>query len=44
MFKGTGLQALDLDQYPQGTMKNIMGNFYEADIQKSYAWAQGKDG
>ena len=42
MFEGTGLAALDLDQDPQTMLKNKMGNFHEANFQKSYAQAQGK--
>ena len=42
MFKVTGLTALYLDQDPQAALKNKMGNFDEAYIQKAYAWAQGK--
>ena len=43
IFEGTGITALDLDQDPQSAMKNKISNFDEADLQKSYAWAQGKD-
>ena len=42
IFKGTGLTALYLDQGPQVLLKNKMGNFDEAKLQKSYAWAQSK--
>ena len=43
MFKVIFLTALDPDQDPQYALKNKMGNFDEADIQKSYTQAQGKD-
>ena len=43
MFEGIHLKTLYLDKYPRGALKNKLGNFDEADIQKSYAWAQGKD-
>ena len=43
MFEGTGLTTLYLDQEPQSALKRKMGNFDEADIQKDYARAQGKD-
>ena len=43
MFKGTCLTELDLDQDPQAALKNKIGNFYEADIQKAYARVQWKD-
>ena len=43
MFKGTGITALDLFQDHQSALKNKRGNFYEADLQKVYAWAQLKD-
>ena len=43
MFKGTGITALYLYQDPQAVFNNKMGNFYETDLQKSYAWTQGKD-
>ena len=36
MFKGTGLTALYLDQDPQAALKNKMGNFDEAYLQKAY--------
>ena len=42
MLKSTGLKTIDLERYPQASLKNKMGNFYEADIQKAYAPAQGK--
>ena len=35
--------ALDLDQDLQAALKNKMGNFYGAYLQKAYARAQGKD-
>ena len=35
--------ALDLDQDPQSGLKNKMGHFDEAYLQKSYAQAQVKD-
>ena len=34
MFEDTGITALYLDQYPQAALKNKMGNFDEADLQK----------
>ena len=34
MFEDTGLTVLDLDQYPQYALKNIMVNFDGVDIQK----------
>ena len=34
---------MDLDQYPQAALKNKMGNFDKADLQKDYSWEQGKD-
>ena len=43
MFKGTGLMALDLYQDPQSDLKDKIGNFYEADLHKAYAWARGMD-
>ena len=43
MFEGTGLMALDLYHDPQSSMKNKMGNFDEADLQKFYAQAQVQD-
>ena len=43
MFEGTGLTALDLNQDPQGILKNTMGNIDESDLQKSFAHTQGKD-
>ena len=42
MFRGTGITALDLDQDPQASLKNKMGNFDESDLQKAYAQAQSK--
>ena len=36
MFEGTGLTALYLDQDPQAALKNKMGNFDEAYLQKAY--------
>ena len=42
IFKGTGLTGLYLDQDPKAALKNKMGNFYEADLQKASAWSQGK--
>ena len=43
MFDGTSFTVLDIYQYPQAMLKNKMGKFNEEDIQKSDAWAQGKD-
>ena len=43
MFEGTWLSALYLDQDPKFTLKNKMGNFDEADLQKAYTPTQGKD-
>ena len=43
MFDGTDLTVLYLDQYPHNVLKNKIGNFDEADLQKAYARAQGKD-
>ena len=43
MFEGTGLMVLDLDQDPQVSSTNKMGNFYETDLQKAYAQSQGKN-
>ena len=42
MFKGTDLTELDLDQELQAALKNKIGNFDEADLQKAYTQAQGK--
>ena len=42
IYEGTGLTALDLYQDPQSALKNKMGNFDEADIQKGCAWQQVK--
>ena len=43
MFEGTWIMALYLYQVPQYALKNKMGNFDEADLQKSYSREQGKD-
>ena len=43
MCEVTGLMALDLDQDPHAALNNKMINFDEADFQKNYAQAQGKD-
>ena len=43
MFEGTWLSALYLDQDPKFTLKNKMGKFDEADLQKAYTPTQGKD-
>ena len=43
MFEGTSITAIYLDQDPQAALKIKMVNFYEADLQKAYARAQGKD-
>ena len=43
MFKGTGLVVLELYQDRQAALKNKMGYFYEADLQKSYYQLQGND-
>ena len=43
MLQATGLTTIDLYQYPQAALKNKIGNFDKADLQKSYAWSQGKD-
>ena len=43
IFKVTGIIALYLDQGPQSVLKNKMVIFYEADLQKDFAQAQGKD-
>ena len=43
IFEDTGIAALYLDQNPQAVLKKKMKNLYEADLQKSYAQAQGKD-
>ena len=40
MFKGTGLTVLYIDQEPQTELKNKMGNFDDADLQKAYDWEQ----
>ena len=42
MFEGPGITALYLYQNPQVALKNKMGNFDEADLQKAYVQAQGK--
>ena len=42
MLEGTGLTELDLDQDPQASLKNKMGNFDEVGLQKAYTWAHGK--
>ena len=42
MFEGTSLTEIYLDQDPQAALKNKMGKFDEADIQKAYARTQGK--
>ena len=41
LFKGTGITKIYLDQDPQAAMNKKMGNFYEADLQKAQARAQG---
>ena len=43
MFEVTGPPSLYLYQDPQSALKNKMGKFYEADIQKAYTRSQGKD-
>ena len=43
MFNDKGLAEFYLDQDPQDMLNNNMGNFDEADLQKYYAWALGKD-
>ena len=43
MFEGTGLTAFDLYQDSQDALKNKIGNFDDANLQKDYARAQGKD-
>ena len=43
MFEGTGPKSLGIYQDPQATLKNQMGPFDEADIQKYYARVQVKD-
>ena len=43
MFEVTGLMSLSLDQDPQATLENQIGNFDELDLQKFYAHAQEKD-
>ena len=42
MFEVTVLTTLELDQDPQSALKNKMGDFDEADLQKAYAQSQGK--
>ena len=42
MFEGMVITALGLDQDPQAALKK-RENCYEADLQKSYKQAQGKD-
>ena len=43
VFESIGLTELVLYQDPQAALKKKMGNFDEADIQKSQTRAQGKD-
>ena len=43
IFKCTGLKTLCIDQDPQAALKYKMVNFDEADLQRYYAQAQGKD-
>ena len=43
ILEGTGITSLDLDQDHQAALENKMGNFDEADLQKSCAQLQGKD-
>ena len=43
IFEGTLIKELDIYQDPQYALKNKMGNFDEADLQKYYALEQGKD-
>ena len=43
MSEGTVLTELYLYQDPQAALKNKMVNFDDEDLQKAYAWAQGKD-
>ena len=43
MFEGTDLTALNLYQDPQAALKNKIGNFDQAYLQKAYTRAQGKD-
>ena len=38
-----GFTALYLDQETQASLKKTMGNFDDADLQKAYAHAKGKD-
>ena len=42
MFVGTGLKELDLYQDPRSALKNKIGKFDEADLQKAYARERGK--
>ena len=42
MFEGTSLTEIYLDQDPQAALKNKIGNFDEAELQKPYAQVQGK--
>ena len=42
LFEGTGITKLYLDQDPQAALKNKIGNFDEAELQKPYAQVQGK--
>ena len=42
MFDGTDLTVLYLDQYPHNVLKNKIGNFDEAGLQKAYAREPGK--
>ena len=41
-FEGTGLTEFDIYQDPQDALKDKIGNFDEADLQKAYARSQGK--
>ena len=43
MFEVTVLTTLELDQDPQSALKNKMGDFDEAYLQKAYAQSQGKN-
>ena len=43
MFEVKCIMALDLDQDPQSGLKNKMDKCDEADLQKAYSRAQGKD-
>ena len=42
LFEGTGITKLYLDQDPQAALKNKIGNFDEAELQKPYAQVQVK--